>query len=63
VGAHIHGGGDRDVVTSALRSPGRGPLCLAYVDAERADTGTELLIDTASGAVPARILEWPRQDG
>ncbi len=63
VGAHIHGGGERDVVTSALRSPGRGPLCLAYVDAERADTGTELLIDTASGAVPARILEWPRQDG
>lgn len=58
VGAHVDGGGERDVVTSSVASPKRGPLAFAYVELEREKAGTALSV----GGVAARALEWPRAE-
>lgn len=60
VGDRIQGGGQRDVVTSVVCSPRHGHVCLAYVDADRAHTGVELVIDSGARELAGRILEWPR---
>jgi len=50
--------GDKDTVTSVVRSPRLGLVCLAYVPCEQAAPGTSVTIGAA--AVAARVLEWPR---
>lgn len=57
-GARIEGGGERDVVTSSVVSPVRGPLALAYLDLERGVSGTRISV----GATAARVLDWPRTE-
>jgi len=56
VGAHVEGGAERDIVTSSVVSPVRGPLALAYLDRERDVVGTRLSV----GAETASVLDWPR---
>lgn len=58
VGAPIGGGTERDIVTSSVVSPVRGPLALAYLDLERGVPGTNLSV----GAAAARVLDWPRTE-
>jgi len=61
IGARVEGGAERDVVTSTACSPRQGNLCLAYVDAARAEDCAEIAIECSAAAVAGRILEWPRQ--
>jgi folate-binding protein YgfZ len=58
VGARVDGGGERDVVTSSVVSPGRGPLALAYLDLELGVPDHSVCV----AAGQARVLEWPRAD-
>lgn len=58
LGAAVEGAGENDVVTSLARSPKYGHVALAYVDRDRAVAGVRLHV----GGVPARVLEWPRQE-
>jgi folate-binding protein YgfZ len=59
-GDRVAGGNERDVVTSVVESPRLGALALAYVDKQASAAGTALTIDTATGPVAAKVLEWPR---
>lgn len=56
LGVGVDDGGERDVVTSTVVSPQRGPLALAYLDLDRGAAGTSVVV----GGTPARVLEWPR---
>jgi folate-binding protein YgfZ len=58
IGAVLDGGSERDVVTSSVVSPDRGPLALAYLGVERTAAGSEVTM----GDWPARVLEWPRPE-
>lgn len=57
-GVRVDDGGDRDVVTSTVVSPERGPLALAYLDLDRGAAGTSVTVN----GTPARVLEWPRAE-
>ena len=58
VGARVDGGGERDIVTSSVVSPVRGPRAFAYLDLEHGAAGRSVAV----GGVAARVLEWPRAE-
>ncbi len=61
VGARVEGGGDGDVVTSALRSPRLGEIALAYVPKAKAEAGSAVaLVAEGGGRIEAEVLAWPR---
>jgi folate-binding protein YgfZ len=53
--------GDREigVITSAVESPRFGPIALGYVHREFVEIGTDLLVRTNAGGVPARVAGLP----
>jgi folate-binding protein YgfZ len=58
VGGRLEDGTERDVVTTSVRSPSRGPLAFCYLDVERAVPGNVVSVH----GVPARVQPWPRAE-
>ncbi len=54
-------GSDSEVLTSLADSPRLGRIGLLYLARDLAETGNTVTISSAAGAVPARVLEWPRK--
>lgn len=59
-GARIEGGGENDVVTSAVYSPRLGELALAYLPRTSTEPGTSVIVKDAGIGTSAVVLEWPR---
>lgn len=61
VGARVEGGGETDVVTSAVVSPRLGPIALAYVPVGSAAAGTRVELRAGDAVVGGEVLPWPRR--
>ena len=60
-GDSVRDGSDRDVVTSVVRSPALGWICLAYLPRDHAEPGSEVALVGSSGSeLAATVLDWPR---
>ncbi|RMF22413.1 MAG: hypothetical protein D6760_07510 [Deltaproteobacteria bacterium] len=51
----------RSAVRSVVCSPGRGPICLAYLPVDVAHPGTPCRIAGPAGDIDATVAPWPRQ--
>lgn len=59
-GVQLDGGGEKDVVTSVVASPGRGLLAFAYGPSSLEPGAKVSLTETDGRLVEAEVLEWPR---
>ena len=60
IGALVEGGGERDVVTSVVRSPKHGVLALAYLPKAKFEPGSAVVLRGVEDAVSATVQTWPR---
>ncbi|HEY2773534.1 MAG TPA: hypothetical protein VGK20_05725 [Candidatus Binatia bacterium] len=58
-GDRVHGGGERDVVTSFAASPRLGPIALAYLPVAMASPGSSVTFGDAG--IAGTVLPWPRE--
>jgi folate-binding protein YgfZ len=55
----FHDGKEVGLITSAVKSPSFGPIALGYVRREANQIGSQLILRTAAGESPARLVALP----